>query len=396
MSALRRISRSLWRFHRLVAGVLILEYALTFAILLTALGVLLSRAGAINEHSGIVEQGLYVLQGRGVREPVHRFQLDDARARFAAVVGMRNVATGSSAPFLGMNSQKLQLLRADAAADSDPLSVSAYDVGQRFATVLGLRLLRGRWFRADEVARRYDQTTHVVILSRSLARALFHGGRALGRQVDIVGKPHTVIGVMNALAAPQYLGNRRTSYTVLMPRIDSSRNLLLIRNGGPVRALQDVLATLRKRDAGQVRWSLTSYADVRAAYFRTDRWTVAALGGVVMAVLITALCGMLGLTNYWVTKRRPQIAIRRALGARKRDIQVEFLMETAVLATSGLLLGATIKICLDAAMPELQTPRSHGMWACSVSLLLLVALFVVATSLRRWQRMSPSQLMRLN
>lgn len=393
MSPVGATWRSIWRFHRLFAGVLVLEYALTFAIVLIASGVLVTRARAISQDSGIREQGLYVLVGRGIRAPLHRFQLSAAQSRFAARVSQGNVAMGSSAPFLGMYSQSKPVSIPDDSRLSAPLQVNAYEGDARFAAVLGLHLRAGRWFEPDEWVLHYGDTTHVVILSDSLAQRLFHRGQALGQQVDIAGQIHTVIGIVGPLAAPQYLGSQHTTETLLLPR--STSHVLLIRHDGPETDLQPVLAALRRHDAGKVRWSFSSYAAVRNKYFRSDRLTVAVLAAVVLSVLVTALCGVLGLTNYWIAKRRPQIAIRRALGARKRDIDRQFLVETALLVTPGLLLGVALEVAFG--LYARSVPADGGMvaWIFAIAATSIMAMLVVHVSLHRWQRMSPTELMRL-
>jgi putative ABC transport system permease protein len=394
MSALGGLWRSVWRFHRLLAGILVLEYALAFMILLTAMGVLASRATAIREDSGVIESGLYVLQGQGIGQPTHLSEMFGARDRFATLVGAEHVAMGSSAPFLGRYSRSVSLDVPDDLPRAAPMQVQSYEGDAHLAVVMGLHLLHGRWFRPDEVVHRHADDTHLVILSESLARRLFHGGKAVGRQIGIAGGMHTVIGVVNPLAAPHYLGSGHTLDTLLLPKVASSCNVLLIRYGGPAADLRPILAALRGHDKGKVSWSLSPFGAVRARYFRSDRLTVAALAAVVFAVLLTALCGILGLTHYWVAKRRPQIAIRRALGARKRDIDLHFLAEGGMLVTMGLLLGTVLKLCLDGLFTNLRTEDGLVMWTSSVALILVLAMLVIHASLRRWQRMSPVELMR--
>lgn len=393
MSGLLAIWRSIWRFHRLFAGILVLEYALTFAIVVDASGVFFSRAQAILQPSGIAERNLYVLQGTGINRPLHRRDMSDALGRFATLAGEKRVALASSAPFLGMYSQSLPVTLPGTVPQAVALQVNAYEGDARLPRVFGLRLRQGRWFQPDEVAQTYGDTTHLTIISDSLATSLFHGGNAVGRQIAIAGQIHTIVGVVDPLAAPQYLGRQRTTHTLLVPR--TARNLLLIRYQGRATDLQTALAALNRRDEGKVRWTLSSYAAVRARYFRSDFLTVAALAGVLLAVLATALCGILGLSNYWVAKRRPQIAIRRALGARKRDIDGYFLTESTLLVSTGLVLGIVLKLLADACFPDLQSSGGWIMWLFSLVITLLLSMLVVYASLRRWQRMSPSQLMRL-
>lgn len=394
MNALGSTWRSIWRFHRLLASILVLEYALTFAIVLTTAGVLVSRAKAINETSGLDEPGLYVLQGTGINQPVHRSDLGDAMTRFQALAGREQVAVGSSVPFFGSLVREMPISVPDDPIHPAPLQANAYEGGSHFASVLGLRLLRGRAFRTDEIVHRYGDTSHVAILSASLAQRLFHGEGAVGKQVQIAGQIHTVVGVINPLAAPQYLGAQTTTYTFLLPKISGAGDLLLIRYHGPDADLEHVLSTLRKHDAGKVNWSLVPYASIRSVYFRSDRLTVAALAMVVCAVLITALCGILGLTSYWISRRRRQIAMRRALGATKRDIVLHFLGESGLLVVLGLVLGLILNFFFSTYLANFHAGNGLAVWLFSIVLVLLLAMIVVYASLRRWLRLDPVELMR--
>jgi putative ABC transport system permease protein len=394
MSALGSTWRSIWRFHSLLACILVLEYALAFAILLTTLGVLAIRAQAVNEASGVKEPGLYILHGEGIRQPVHRAELFEARARFQAVAGRDHVAVGASVPFWGRDIAEMPISIPGDPLHSPPLQINAYEGEADFASVLGLRILQGRGFQPDEVVQRFGDTSHVTILSASLARRLFHGHGAVGRQVVIAGNVHTVVGVMSSLAAPQYLGAQRTDYTLLLPRLPSSGSLLSIRYHGQVANLEDALSALRQHDMGKVNWSLVPYASIRSGYFRSDRLTVAALAVVVCVVLVTALCGILGLTSYWISRRRLQIAICRALGAKRRDIILHFAGESALLVVMGLMLGVILYFLSGNFIGNFRVNFGAEVWLLSTISVLLLATLVVFASLRRWLRMEPAELMR--
>lgn len=395
MSALGTMWRSLWRFHRLLAGILVLEYALAFAITLSAAGVLLSRARAINETSGVEEAGLYVLQGTGIDRPIHLFEVMDAKNRFEAVAGADQVALGSSVPFFGYQGREMPISNPDDPDHPAPLQANAYEGGIHFTTVLGVRLLHGRAFQKDEIVHRYGDAGRVIILSAGLASRLFHGEGAVGKQVKVGSQMHTVVGVIEPLAAPRYLGNQRTTYTFILPNVAGGGNLLLIRYDGPEATLRSSFGALRKHDTGKVNWSLVPYSAIRSFYFRGDRATVAALGAIICVVLITALCGILGLTSYWIARRRPQIAMRRALGAKKRDILLHFCCESGVLVVFGLALGLALNYFISRSLGVFYSEGGIATWLLAMVLVLLVAVIVIYGSLRRWLRMDPAELMRL-
>ena len=239
----------------------------------------------------------------------------------------------------------------------------------------------------------FGDSSHVVMVSSDLAERLFHDEPAVGKQVDIAGQIRTVVGVFSPLAAPAYFGDRRTTYTYLLPE-RAGADLIVIRYRGPVGDLSRVLMALRNSDEGMIRWSLLPYSTIRESYFRSDRLAIAALIGVMSIVLVTALCGILGLTNYWVARRKPQIATRRALGARRRDISLHFIGESSLLVVAGLLSGLVLDVLLGFFFANLRMHVGPAMLSLSIGLVLLLAWVVVYASLRRWLRLDPAELMR--
>lgn len=394
MSAIGTTFHSIWRFHGVLALILVLEYAFTFAIFLAMSGLLVSRVTAISQSSGVDEDGLYVLQGKGINQPVHRSELLDAETRFQGLVGRGQIALGSSVPFLGAFAQSMPISDPTDPNRAPPLQGNAYEGSASFASVLGVKLLLGRWFRTEEVARHYGESSHVTMLSLSLAQRLFHGEGAVGKQVNIAGEIHTVTGIISPLAAPAYLGDQQTTYTFLLPKIGGAGSLLLIRYAGEPAELDSVLFALNSADKGRVNWTLTPYAAIRTAYFESDRLAVVALVVVICLVLVIALCGILGLTNYWVSRRRKQIATRRALGAKKLDISLHFLGESGLLVVLGVASGLIIYVLFITFFGGLQLKVGPVMLLLSVLLMLLLAEIVVHASLRRWLRMSPAELIR--
>lgn len=393
MSFLSSTWRSIWRFHRVLAAILVVEYAFTFAIVLAASGVLVARVTAINQSSGVDEQGLYVLQGVGINQPVHRSDLFDAMERFEAVAGRGRVAFVSSVPFLGSRARVQSIGVPGDSISTHPLEANGYAADPALFEVLGLRLLKGRVFRADEMVFHFGDSSHVVMVSSDLAERLFHDEPAVGKQVDIAGQIRTVVGVFSPLAAPAYFGDRRTTYTYLLPE-RAGADLIVIRYRGPVGDLSRVLMALRNSDEGMIRWSLLPYSTIRESYFRSDRLAIAALIGVMSIVLVTALCGILGLTNYWVARRKPQIATRRALGARRRDISLHFIGESSLLVVAGLLSGLVLDVLLGFFFANLRMHVGPAMLSLSIGLVLLLAWVVVYASVRRWLRLDPAELMR--
>ena len=70
---------------------------------------------------------------------------------------------------------------------------------------------------------------------------------------------------------------------------------------------------------------------------------MAILMGIISVVLLAiTAAGIVGLTSFWVGQRRRQIGVRRALGARRRDILAYFLTENFLISASGTVLGIVL------------------------------------------------------
>lgn len=73
---------------------------------------------------------------------------------------------------------------------------------------------------------------------------------------------------------------------------------------------------------------------------------------------------------------------------------MHFLLESGVLAIMGLLAGTVVKFFFDRFFMGSHIQGGLAMWAFSIMLVMLLVVLVVYASLRRWQRMSPIELMR--
>ncbi|HET8897966.1 MAG TPA: FtsX-like permease family protein [Rhodanobacteraceae bacterium] len=396
MSSLAAITRALVRFHKILAGIIVLEYALTFAIIMVSVNVLFMRMEAANQGSGIDGRHVWVVQGHGADGVVHRYQMRFAKKWFESLSGVGAVSITSSVPFLGANSVSVPIgLPLSAAAGwMEPMQVEAYQVDAAFTRTLGVRIVRGRNFLATELGHRVGDMGNAIMLSQPLAERLFHGAAAVGQQVMLSDRMVTVVGVVAPLAAPNYLGAQRTNFTVLLPTTAIGRSVLAFTFTGPEETVFDSLEALNEHDADEVSWGLRPYGEIRADYFKPDRQAVLALAAVVVIVMLVALCGLIGLTNYWVAQRRAQIAIRRALGAKKAHIVSHFLLESTLLVVAGLVIGWCAEVVLARYFGLLPLGGDPRIWSLSLLLIAAMAAVTVFVSLWRWLRLDPANLLR--
>jgi putative ABC transport system permease protein len=242
-----------------------------------------------------------------------------------------------------------------------------------------------------------DEHAGVAILSEPLAERLVHAQSPLGQMIFLNGRALVVVGVCAPLAGPQFRGRPETNYTLILPGapVDPASNMIMLRVDRGDALLENLLDRLNATTAGRIVWTMESYQRIRADYFQADRAVTLGLSATVLAVALTSLCGVLGLTRYWIGRRQAQIAVRRALGGRRGDIFRHFLAESGWLVGCGLVLG-----CFAAVAAGRWTGlfQQGGLDAASllISLTLTFGLSILAVylSLYRLLRLQPIELAR--
>ena len=221
---------------------------------------------------------------------------------------------------------------------------------------LGIRNIRaatGRLFDDDdEGARR-----RVAVLGPTAARSLFAGADALGRAIRIGNATFEVIGVTEPRGVDP-LGADLDD-VLLMPFETAVRRVLNIpyvqaifvqaRSPTELAPLeQDVRDRLGARLAARTGTFDHFVVQNQATLLRTERGAARALNQLVVGVAAMALLvggiGILAVMLISVRERTREIGLRRALGAKRSDIQIQFIVESAMLAVAGGAAGVAVGI----------------------------------------------------
>jgi putative ABC transport system permease protein len=109
--------------------------------------------------------------------------------------------------------------------------------------------------------------------------------------------------------------------------------------------------TLLEHDSEMIM-SAVSMEEARAKAYLGNRGLVVLLVSISTALLLVTGFGIVGLTSYWVTLRRQQIGIRRALGATRWNILQHFQRENLMIAGTGALAGAVLAVALNLWMVQ--------------------------------------------
>ncbi|MCY1079002.1 ABC transporter permease [Archangium lansingense] len=238
----------------------------------------------------------------------------------------------------------------DVAADNEQVSkVDIEGVTQDYLETTALELTSGRFLTPEDDA----SGQAVVVLGSEVEEVLFPKVKAVGRQVRIAGRSFLVVGT---LARKGRMLDRNQDLRVLVPfstfvdRFGQARSMSIsMKVGKPehINQAEEQLVGVLRRARGTPPGSPDDFTLNRPEMLaNTYAQLTGALFGVAVGVgLICLLVGGIGIMNIMlvsVRERTREIGVRRALGAHKRTIILQFLMEASAVSALGGTLGTAV------------------------------------------------------
>ena len=352
--------------HRASVVILVLEIALTFAVVSNAFALIMQRVARLQLHTGLDDSHLVYVNTEGTERP-------DAGAIYATILdalqripGVQSAASVNTVPFGPREGTAGFYL--DSAERHFGRVADFYYGAPGYLHVMGVRLIAGREF--DPSAYRNFKTMPAsggIIISQKLATLLWPGQNALGRSIWVGEENHyQVIGIAASVLRPDpgYAGIEDAYDSLFLPaQLGAPQTGSYILRTDPARrqaVLRAAYAAVQRIDPKLVvdRDSSGSITDLRRAFEKNNRIMIGLLGGVIAALMLVTGLGIMGLTGFWVQQRTRQIGVRRALGARRIDILRYFQTENFLLATAGIALGCAAAIGINVwLMAHYAVPR---------------------------------------
>jgi putative ABC transport system permease protein len=348
---IRPILSTLMR-HKTAAALIVLEIALTCAIICNALFMIGERITHISRPSGIVVDELVRIQIipiDGASDTAAQTRSDLAMLR--GLPGVKAATTVNQVPFVrsswngGVNLQPDQ--------QQPTLHATNYMTEDQFIDTFGLNLVAGRTFAPDEyieyaqlISPDFKIGVPSVIITRSMAERLFPGEDAVGKTFYIRGNDAVrIIGIVEHLLRPGDSGPEAREYSMLFPirpTFDVGGQYVL--RTDPERREEVMAAAIKTLVANGPRRVIIedatkTFEQLRREYYQDARSMAWLLGIVCVALLFITALGIVGLASFWVQQRTKQIGVRRALGATKGQILRYFQIENFLLASIGIVLG---------------------------------------------------------
>ncbi|MBM3728239.1 MAG: FtsX-like permease family protein [Acidobacteria bacterium] len=265
-------------------------------------------------------------------------------------------------------------------------------------------MIYGRFF--TEVENRHHAP--VVVIGEDIYKSLFSTGDPTGKWIDVDGHQFQVLGAMKrpANAFPGDPDNRLLfPYYTMRKMFPGAREhmLVIVAKPGLLATAADEVRTILRIERRVPHDKPDSFGISTADQMIEDFRKVTAMTALVMVVLssIGLLVGGIGVMNIMlvsVTERTKEIGVRKAVGARRLDIIVQFLTEAVVLTGLGGLIGMSfgygVSALSRAVFPDL--PTAVPLWAAAMGVIVSigVGLFFGLWPANKAARLDPVEALR--
>ena len=278
---------------------------------------------------------------------------DDAKAieRQAATIARVNVALGAGGPAIESR------LHYDGRRTK---AISIIGSTENYADVFHIDVEMGRFFTQSEVSHR----RRVIVLGPTSYQALFPNIDPIGKTVRLNTQPYRVIGVLGSRPSPGGLNVGQDDFAVIPHtayqkqfgvRVARSRRGMIqsvmiaalpIEGANRDEALREVETVMRIRHRLRLDepndFDLLTQDSILRLWDQISEATYLALVAISSIALMVGGIGVMAIMTITVKERTREIGTRRALGARRREILSQFLLEAMFLTAVGGLLGVVL------------------------------------------------------
>lgn len=302
----------------------------------------------------VAELGLnnVIVESKGI-EPE---QLKDIRTRSLGLSAADGVAALSVVPGAQSVALKKEIKVDQLISGAQVMSGRAFAVSTGYAAHGGLTLKEGRWLTPQDGA----TLAPICVVGARLARTLFGAAPAIGQRIKLNHVWLQVVGVLTdrtpskaefegiklglddeRLFVPWETGRARFNFKRIEDEVDGI-SIRLDGAAAPDNAARVLQALISGRHGGVDDTNLIVPLGLYRQNQQTQRIFTIVMSSIAAVSLLVGGIGIMNIMLANVLERRREIGLKRALGARRRDVVEQFLAEALVIAVSGAVLGMVL------------------------------------------------------
>jgi putative ABC transport system permease protein len=277
--------------------------------------------------------------------------------------------------------------------EADPVLVRRHPVGPGHFRTLGIPMLEGRDFTADD---NRSASQYVAIISRRMAQRYWPEGSALHKLLRHNDRTLEIVGVAGDVQHERLL-QPATADPDLYVSLEQASLLRVVTFAVRTADAAHTAAAIREivRDAGNSMsvFRVRTGEDILAAQTARERFVGLLLAIFSLIALALTLVGIYGVTAYDVSRQRRDIAIRMALGATRGDVLYSIVRGEAPSILQGLALGIIAALALTgtlSAMLHGVSSTDPGTFALVTGLIAIVATLACLIPARLASRVDPA------
>ncbi|MFA7635890.1 MAG: ABC transporter permease [Bacillota bacterium] len=255
--------------------------------------------------------------------------------------------------------------------------VSTTGVDEDFFRIRAPELRYGRYMTLEE----RDAKSRVAVIGSQANEEIFEGCNSIGETFDLNGVPYEVVGVLqHKKVEGMGPGAEDLNVKIYLPvsevldrSEDQSVGQIVVRAVSPkaVDSAKDAISQMLRERHGTVDFTVVTQDDILASINRILSVLSAAMAGIAAISLVVGGIGIMNIMLVSVTERTREIGVRKAIGAKRRDILIQFLIEAVVISLLGGIIGLLMGIGGSAALTRIapDIPTAISITAVVVSLL---------------------------
>ncbi|MBI3103716.1 ABC transporter permease [Candidatus Daviesbacteria bacterium] len=274
---------------------------------------------------------------------------------------------------------------------------AVFGVEADYWQIISIKLTEGRFFKASE----QQSFKKIAVIGPTVKLNLFEEGKALGQTIDVAGLKYIVVGILGPRGAVFGIDFDNSIYIPFQTAqrqfgIDRLNTIYISANSADdVKDVQVKATNLLKKRLSEDEFTVQTQEQTLSTIGQITSVLTAALGGIAAISLIVGGIGIMNIMLVSVTERTREIGLRKAVGAKPKDIRTQFLIEAVTLSGLGGIIGILLGIGISLVIGRFFT-TTVPLWSVALSFgfsMLVGIIFGVAPAIRA-ARLDPIEALR--